>query len=202
MTRFTFPLSAELESQLLLAVPVLGMVSLFNYSHSSQRISVFYVTLAFHTRCIVVLICTSRVLSIFSCVYLLLLHLIWHLCQIQVHSDILSVFLEMSQLQLSTLSTPYDTFQINYFYIVWIKGLSVIILHMLIQLFQQHLLKRLSFSHWIALALLSKSIDCIFVDLFLWIFILLIYFLYTSTTLSWTVAFTVSFYFSSFVLAS
>lgn len=56
--------------------------------------------------------------------------------QIQVHSDILSFFLEMSQHQLlHCYRSIYDTFQINYFYIVWIKGLSVIILHMLIQVF-------------------------------------------------------------------
>lgn len=177
---FYIPISSSWEFQLLLTVPVLGMVSLFNYSHSSQRILVFYVTLAFHSRCIVVLICTSRVmLSIFSCVYLPFLHPIWHLCHIQVHSDILSFFLEMSQHQLlHCYLSIYDTFQINYFYIVWIKGLSVIILHMVIQLFQQHLLKRLSFSHWIALALLSKSIDCIFVDLFLNLCLLILFSLY------------------------
>lgn len=176
---FYIPISSSWEFQLLLTVPVLGMVSLFNYSHSSQRILVFYVTLAFHSRCIVVLICTSRVmLSIFSCVYLPFLHPIWHLCHIQVHSDILSFFLEMSQHQLLHWCKIYDTFQINYFYIVWIKGLSVIILHMVIQLFQQHLLKRLSFSHWIALALLSKSIDCIFVHLFLNLCLLILFSLY------------------------
>ena len=102
------------------------MVSLLNYNHSSQCMVVFYTIVVFHSRCIVVLICTSQVmLSVSSCVNLPFLHPIWHLCQIQFHSDILSYFLEMSQHQLlGYYILIYDTFQINYFYIVWIRSLS------------------------------------------------------------------------------
>lgn len=98
------PISSSWEFQLLLAVPVLGMAVFLIIAILVSVYRCFMSHLYFILGSIVVLICTSFImLSIFSCVYLLFLHPIWHLCQIQVHSDILSVFLEMSQLQLFTL---------------------------------------------------------------------------------------------------